>query len=194
MKIQLTIGSTAFTATLVDNAAATAFRAMLPITVSMSELNGNEKYYYLPGTLPTSASNPGTIRTGDLMLYGNNCIVLFYKTFSTSYSYTRLGSIDNTSGLEAALGSGSVNVKIDKMEAITAVEQAAIPDEPQVIVDNSRLRIIGDFIRFSLMNLNGSVILQGNSNTVDISNLLSGFYLVKMDTRTNTLVRKIVKR
>jgi hypothetical protein len=159
----------------------------------MSELNGNEKYHYLPGTLPASASNPETIRTGDWMLYGNNCVVLFYKTFSISYSYTRLGSIDNTSGLEAALGSGSVNVKIDKIEAITAVEQAA-PDEPQVIVDNSRLRIIGDFVRFSLMDLNGSVILQSNRNTVDISNLLSGFYLVKMDTRTNTLVRKIVKK
>jgi hypothetical protein len=117
MKIQLTIGSTAFTATLADNAAASAFRAMLPMTVSMSELNnGNEKYYYLPSALPASASNPGTIRTGDLMLWGSDCLVLFYKTFSTSYSYTRLGSIDDTSGLESALGSGSVNVKIEAIK------------------------------------------------------------------------------
>jgi hypothetical protein len=58
----------------------------------------------------------------------------------------------------------------------------------------SQMRIIGDFIRFSLMDLNGSIILQGNKHTVDISNLLSGFYLVKIDTRMNTLVRKIVKK
>jgi hypothetical protein len=58
MKIQLTIGSTAFTATLVDNAAAIAFRAMLPITVSISELNGNEKYYYPPGFRIQSGNHP----------------------------------------------------------------------------------------------------------------------------------------
>jgi hypothetical protein len=116
MKIQITIGSTAFTATLADNAAAIAFRAMLPMTVSMSELNGNEKYYYLQNVLTANASNMGTVHTGDLMLYGNNCIVLFYKTFSTSYSYTRLGQIDNTSGLAAALGTGSITVKFETAE------------------------------------------------------------------------------
>ena len=41
------------------------------MTVDMSELHGNEKYYYLSNGLPTASSNPGTIRTGDLMLYGS---------------------------------------------------------------------------------------------------------------------------
>ncbi|WP_455585183.1 cyclophilin-like fold protein [Bacteroides sp.] len=111
--LKISIGSSSFNATLEDNATVTAFKALLPMTVSMSEMNGNEKYYYLQGSLPTASSNPGTIRTGDLMLYGSSCVVLFYETFSTSYSYTRLGRVDNPSGLASALGSGNVTVTFE---------------------------------------------------------------------------------
>lgn len=61
----------------------------------MSELNGNEKYYYFEETLPSNATQIGTIQTGDIMLYGSDCLVLFYDTFSTSYRYTRIGKIDS---------------------------------------------------------------------------------------------------
>ena len=80
------------------------------MTINMSELNGNEKYFDLPNILSANASNPGTVQTGDLMLYGSNTLVLFYKTFSTSYNYTPLGRIDDASGLTAALGSNNVTV------------------------------------------------------------------------------------
>jgi len=73
----------------------------------------NEKYFDLSDTLPADASNPGTIQTGDLMLYGSRTLVLFYKTFYTSYTYTHLGRIDDSSGLAAALGSGSVTVTFE---------------------------------------------------------------------------------
>jgi len=111
--LKISIGSSSFNATLEDNATATAFKTLLPMTVSMSEMNGNEKYYYLQGSLPTASSNPGTIRTGDLMLYGSSCVVLFYETFPTSYSYTRLGRVDNPVGLASALGSGDVTVTFE---------------------------------------------------------------------------------
>ncbi len=83
---------------------------MLPITVNMTELNGNEKYFHLSTNLPVNASNPATIHTGDLMIWGSNSLVLFYKTFSTSYSYTKLGRIDDVTGLAAAVGLGNVTV------------------------------------------------------------------------------------
>ena len=112
-KMKITIGSAVFTATLNDNATTTAFKTMLPLTINMSELNGNEKFYYLSSTLPTNATTVESIQTGDLMLYGNNCLVLFYKNLNTSYSYTRIGKIDNISGLVSALGNGNVIVKFE---------------------------------------------------------------------------------
>ena len=112
-KMKITVGSAVFTATLYDTPTATAFKSLLPLTIDMSELNGNEKYYYFSGNLPINAAPGGSIQAGDLMLYGNNCLVLFYKSFHTSYSYTKLGRIANTSGLVSALGSGSVTVKFE---------------------------------------------------------------------------------
>lgn len=75
--ITLTIHGTSFAVTLEDNEAARAFAARLPLTLDMSELNGNEKYFYLDESLPTASYRPGTIQTGDLMLYGSSCVVLF---------------------------------------------------------------------------------------------------------------------
>jgi len=120
--INIIIGSKTFTATLANSETGKAFAALLPLTVTMNELNGNEKYHYLSSSLPTAAYQPGTIHAGDLMLYGNNCVVLFYETFNTSYSYTRIGAIDNpsdlspadfASSLASALGSGDVSVRFE---------------------------------------------------------------------------------
>lgn len=113
MKLKIIINSVVFMATLQDNAAANAFKKLLPMTITMSELNNNEKYYDLENRLPTDSFNPGTVQNGDLMLYGSQTLVLFYKSFSTSYSYTRLGKVDNISGLEKALGSGDVTLTFE---------------------------------------------------------------------------------
>jgi hypothetical protein len=112
-EIAIRIGDKSFAATLADNATATAFKKLLPLSVTMTELNGNEKLFRLPGTLPARASTPSSIQTGDLMLYGVSTLVLFYKSFPTTYSYTTIGRIDDPAGLEAAVGSGSVAVTFE---------------------------------------------------------------------------------
>jgi hypothetical protein len=106
----MTVGERRFAITLTDNAAARAFAAQLPLTLDMSELNGNEKHADLRAALPANASRPGTIRNGDLMLYGTNTVVVFYETFDSSYAYTRLGRVDDAADLPRALGRRGVQV------------------------------------------------------------------------------------
>ena len=107
----ITVGKQRFAISLADTEAARAFAARLPLTLDMSELNGNEKKFDLPKPLPAKASRPGTIRNGDLMLYGSNTVVLFYLTFESPYSYTRLGRVDDPAGLATALGPGDARVE-----------------------------------------------------------------------------------
>lgn len=98
-----------FTVQLEDNDTARAMCRLLPTTIDMNELNGNEKYHYWE-SLPADSKKVGTIHAGDVMLFGDDCLVVFYETFSTSYSYTPVGHITDITGLRDALGSGSVSV------------------------------------------------------------------------------------
>lgn len=111
-KINIQVGNRTFTATLAENPAVTAFLPLLPLTLDMADLNRNEKFAKLPKNLPTQTYSPGTIQNGDLLLWGANTFVIFYETFSSSYSYTRLGKIDDPSGLKEALGTGEVKVTL----------------------------------------------------------------------------------
>jgi hypothetical protein len=113
IKMKINIGASTFTAALYDNATATAFKARLPLTIKMQDLNSNEKYFDFANGLPTNAANPGTIQSGDLMLYGNKTLVLFYKSFPTTYSYTKLGRVADITGLTDALGAGNVTVTFE---------------------------------------------------------------------------------
>ena len=113
MNIKVIINNKTYTATLEDNNTSKEFINMLPLEINMQELNNNEKYYYLDNKLATNSYNPKTINKGDIMLYGNNCLVLFYESFNTSYSYTRLGKIDNPEDLNSILGSGNVIVRFE---------------------------------------------------------------------------------
>lgn len=115
-RVNVQIGNESFTIILYDNDAAAAFAEMLPLTLDMSELNGNEKYFYLDSDLPSMAEPVGDIRNGDFMLYGANCLVLFYDSFSTGYSYTSLGRVENPERLSAALGSGAAVISFRKID------------------------------------------------------------------------------
>ena len=110
MKMNVQVGDSTFTATLENNAAVDAFVKMMdnePVVIQMSDYSGFEKVGPLGANLPASNSRI-TTQAGDIVLYNGNQIVIFYG--SNSWSYTKLGKIDDLSGWEEALGSGDVTV------------------------------------------------------------------------------------
>lgn len=110
VKLKVQVGIREFSATLEDNAAADAFTEMLkdaPVTISMRDYSGFEKVGSLGSTLPADDQQI-TARPGDIVLYTGNQIVMFYG--SNSWSYTRLGRIDDLSDWKETLGIGDVSV------------------------------------------------------------------------------------
>ena len=80
------------------------------VTVNASEYGGFEKVGELGFSLPTSDENMGTA-PGDIVLYQGDKISLFYG--SHSWSYTKLGKIDDVDSnkLKEVLGSGNVTLE-----------------------------------------------------------------------------------
>lgn len=117
-KVIITVGDKEFNAVFYKNETTDALIKKMPITVSMKDLNSNEKYYYFDEAFPKNSEKVGSINAGDIMLYGDSCVVLFYKSFNTSYSYTKIGYIENIEGLESALGNSDIDAtfKIDEGE------------------------------------------------------------------------------
>ncbi|GGN32257.1 MULTISPECIES: cyclophilin-like fold protein [Marinomonas] len=113
-RMWITIGERRFSATLAATAAAEEFASMLPLTLNMEDLNRNEKHTDLPKNLPTHKYQPKTIENGDIVLWGSRTLVVFYKTFDTSYSYTRIGRIENATDLPRALGHGNAVITFSK--------------------------------------------------------------------------------
>lgn len=109
-KMIVEVGGKHFTATLEDNKAADTLVEMMqedPVTIQMSDYGDFEKVGDLGTELPTS-NRQTTTRAGDIVLYQGNQIVIFYG--SNSWSYTRLGRIDDLTGWETALGDGDATV------------------------------------------------------------------------------------
>lgn len=112
--ITLSVNGKTFEAGLQNTVTAEAFLERLPLTIQMEELNGNEKYFYFSQPLPADSSQPGRVEAGELMLYGGDCLVLFYESFATSYRYTPIGKVVYPADLKAALGPGSVDITITR--------------------------------------------------------------------------------
>lgn len=113
-KLAITIAGSTFSATIADTPAARSFATMLPLTIRMADLHRNEKYAYLDTTLPAGTDKPSHMEAGQVMLYGSDCLVVFYESFANTYGgYSALATIDNPSGLAEAVGDGAIDITFD---------------------------------------------------------------------------------
>lgn len=111
--IYIHIKQQTFQVHLYDNQAVKELINMLPMTVTMKDLNGNEKYIYLNQDFSTQMESIEKIQIGDLMLFGSNCLVLFYDSFPTSYQYTPMGYIEDKENLIKALKENVVEITFE---------------------------------------------------------------------------------
>ena len=107
--VKIFINNEEYILDLENNETSKALAAKLPLELNMKELNGNEKYAYIE-ELPTNSVKPNHINAGDVMLYQDDCLVIFYKSFDTSYSYTKIGRIENIPNLDIE----DIKVRIEK--------------------------------------------------------------------------------
>ena len=99
-KMYININEQKLEVNLEDNSTVSTLIKMLPLELSMDDLNNNEKYVYLDNSLPTNTYSPKHIEAGDVMLFGDNCLVIFYESFDTAYDYSKIGHIDKMPRLD----------------------------------------------------------------------------------------------
>ena len=142
-KIVLKVGGNTMTATLTDNEATRELTKLLEhgdLTIRMSDYGGFEKVGALPQSLPTSNTQITTV-PGDIMLYQGNQMVIFYG--SNSWSYTRLGKIDEAtaSNLRQFLGNGDITLTLS-LESSTGIDIAsADANKEEIVYDLNGRRI-----------------------------------------------------
>lgn len=113
-KLKISVNGTELTATFADSTAAKELAEKLksePVTVKLNEYGGFEKVGKLPWSL-TKTDESIVTESGDIMLYQGNQMTIFYN--SNSWSYTKLGHIDNIAGEELAklFGEGNITVTL----------------------------------------------------------------------------------
>ena len=114
MEITIDVNGNKLTAALADSTAAKELAEKLKagsVTVTLNEYGGFEKVGDLPWSLTKSDKQVST-EPGDIMLYQGDQMTIFYN--SNSWSYTKLGHIENTTQeeLKTVFGEGDVTVTL----------------------------------------------------------------------------------
>ncbi len=125
------------------------------------------------------------------MLWGANGLVLFYGTFNTSYSYSKIGHMENASGLKEALGTNNPTVTFEVLGTTTGTGMIEQNNFDFKISGDGILQSWGEFGKISLVDINGNILAVTQSNTLDVSNFPKGIYILKTENNNQKKTIKI---
>ena len=117
MKIRLRIGNRALTGTLIGSKTAQDFVSLLPLTLTMNDLFGREKFAHLPRAISTEGKRTDTYEVGDIAYWSPGPDVAIYYQHDGEKipkpGIIVIGKLD--SGVDAFNVPGSAEVKIEVM-------------------------------------------------------------------------------
>jgi hypothetical protein len=115
MKIRISIADKVVIATVADNATARGFVSVLPLSVSMKDLFGREKYGDLPKELSENGPRKNRYEVGDIAYWSpNHQFAVYYHQDGESIPSPGIIPIAKMdAGTEAFNVSGSVKVTIE---------------------------------------------------------------------------------
>jgi len=115
MKIIVKVGDKALTATLIDSKTAKDFVSLLPLTLTMNDLFGREKFGHLPRPISTEGKRTHTYEVGDIAYWSPGPdVAIYYRNDGEKIpepGIIVIGKID--SGVAALDVAGSVKVTIE---------------------------------------------------------------------------------
>ena len=116
--IKIAVGDTVLTATMYNNAAASDFMSLLPLSLTLTDYAGTEKVCDLPKRLPTKDAPVGYKPSiGELTYYapwGN--LAIFYKGSGYARGLVGLGKINTD--IKPLQVAGTVQIKIEPVESV----------------------------------------------------------------------------
>ena len=118
MTIRIKAGDKVITATLIDSETTQDFVSLLPLTLTMNDLFGREKFGHLPRAISEGGKRARTYEVGDVVYWSPGPdVAMFYRHDGQSIpspGIIVMGKID--SGVDALSAPGPVNVTIERLD------------------------------------------------------------------------------
>ncbi|MEG3910925.1 cyclophilin-like fold protein [Microcoleus sp. w2-18bC1] len=117
MQINIKVGDKIVTATLIDNPTTRDFISLLPLTLTMNDLFGREKFAHLPRAISQEGERTKTYEVGDIIYWSpSSDVAIYYRRDGQEIpdpGIITIGKID--AGVEAFNVPGSVEVTIERI-------------------------------------------------------------------------------
>ena len=97
--IQIKLNGIYYRAKPVISYATQNFMKKFPMTVQMSDESSNQKKGCVYDKFEGDSDKPKNAVRGDLLLYGDSCVVIVTSDFAAYGKYRKIGHIDNIDGL-----------------------------------------------------------------------------------------------